>query len=54
MYKRVNVGLRYDVYTKLKDKGRFGETFSDLVSRIIDESEKNSDSIIVDKRRGRV
>jgi predicted CopG family antitoxin len=48
MYKRVNVGLRYEVYTKLKDKGRFGETFSDLVCRIIDESEKCADSSIVE------
>jgi predicted CopG family antitoxin len=37
MSKRVNVGLRYEVYAKLKDKGKFGETFSDLVSRLIDE-----------------
>jgi predicted CopG family antitoxin len=51
MYKRVNVGLRYDVYTKLKDKGRFGETFSDLVCRIIDELEKRVDSSIVDEGR---
>jgi hypothetical protein len=40
MSKRVNVGLRYEVYAKLKDKGRFGETFSDLISRIIDELDK--------------
>jgi predicted CopG family antitoxin len=51
MYKRVNVGLRYDVYTKLKDKGRFGETFSDLVCRIIDELEKRADSSLVEERR---
>ncbi len=37
-YKRINIGLRYDVYTKLKDRGRFGESFSELVSRIINES----------------
>jgi len=37
MKQRVNVGLRYDVYTKLKHRGRFGETYSDVVSRIIDE-----------------
>jgi predicted CopG family antitoxin len=37
MYKRVTVGLRQDVYTRLRNKGRFGETFSDLVSRLIDE-----------------
>ena len=40
--KRVNVGLRYEVYTRLKDQGRFGESFSDLVSRIIDASDKNA------------
>ena len=39
MYKRVTVGLRHDVYAKLKDRGRFGESFSDLVSRLIDEVE---------------
>jgi hypothetical protein len=37
MYKRVTVGLRQDVYTRLRNKGRFGETFTDLVSRLIDE-----------------
>jgi predicted CopG family antitoxin len=42
MSKRINVGLRQDVYSKLKDKGRFGETFSDLISRIVDELEGNS------------
>jgi predicted CopG family antitoxin len=36
MSKSVNVGLRYEVYTKLKDKGKFGETFSELVSRLVD------------------
>lgn len=51
MNKRVNVGLRYDVYTKLKDKGKFGETYSDLVCRIIDESEKRGDSIIVEDEK---
>ncbi|MFZ0893268.1 MAG: hypothetical protein WAZ77_02080 [Candidatus Nitrosopolaris sp.] len=42
MNKRVNVGLRFDVYTRLKDQGRFGESFSDLVSRIIDVANKNT------------
>ena len=51
MNRRVNVGLRYDVYTKLKDKGKFGETYSDLVCRIIDESEKHGDSIIVEDEK---
>jgi predicted CopG family antitoxin len=40
--KRVNVGLKYEVYTKLKDQGRFGESFSDLVWRIIDAANKNT------------
>ena len=38
MTRRVNVGLRYEVYSRLKERGRFGETFSDLVSRIMNES----------------
>jgi predicted CopG family antitoxin len=42
MNKRVNVGLRFDVYTRLKDQGRFGESFSDLVSRIIDVANNNT------------
>jgi predicted CopG family antitoxin len=40
MSKRVNVGLRYEVYTRLKDQGKFGESFSDLVSRMIDVANK--------------
>lgn len=40
--KRVNVGLKYEVYTKLKNQGRFGESFSDLVSRMIDAADKNT------------
>ncbi len=39
-YKRINIGLRTDVYTKLKDKGKFGESFSELVARIIDDADK--------------
>jgi predicted CopG family antitoxin len=37
MHKRITVGLRQDVYARLKNKGRFGESFSELVSRLIDE-----------------
>jgi predicted CopG family antitoxin len=50
MYKRVNIGLRDDVYNKLKDKGRFGESFSELVSRLIDDS--NSTNMDSSVRRG--
>jgi predicted CopG family antitoxin len=45
MHKKVTIGLRQDVYTRLRNKGRFGETFSDLVSRLIDEI----DTAIADK-----
>jgi len=41
MSKRVNIGLRYEVYTRLKEEGKFGESFSDLISRIIDAATKN-------------
>jgi hypothetical protein len=37
MKRRVNVGLRYDVYARLKERGKFGETYSDVVSRMMDE-----------------
>jgi predicted CopG family antitoxin len=50
MYKRVNIGLRDDVYNKLKDKGKFGESFSELVSRLIDEA--NSTTTDGSVRRG--
>jgi predicted CopG family antitoxin len=38
MNRRVNVGLRHEVYSQLKARGKFGETFSDVVSRIMNES----------------
>jgi len=40
MYKRISVGLRYDVYNRLRDKGRFGESFSDLINRLLIETDK--------------
>jgi predicted CopG family antitoxin len=42
MYKRINIGLRDYVYNKLKDKGKFGESFSELVSRLIDEAKSTT------------
>ena len=38
MHKRVNICLKYDVYAELRNKGRFGESFSELVSRILNEN----------------
>jgi predicted CopG family antitoxin len=37
MQRRVTVGLREDVYSRLRDKGRFGESFSELVSRLLND-----------------
>jgi predicted CopG family antitoxin len=42
MHKRINVCIYHEVYAKLKDRGRFGESFSELISRIIDEADKIS------------
>jgi predicted CopG family antitoxin len=42
MYRRITVGLRQEVYTKLRDRGKFGESFSDVVLRIIEEANKNT------------
>jgi predicted CopG family antitoxin len=39
MYKRITVGLRYDIYNRLRDKGKFGESFSDLINRLLTEIE---------------
>jgi predicted CopG family antitoxin len=41
MRERKNVGIRYEVYERLKDKGKFGESFSELISRILEESGEN-------------
>jgi predicted CopG family antitoxin len=40
MHRRVTIGLREDVYTRLRDKGRFGESFSDLVNSLLNVLEK--------------
>jgi hypothetical protein len=37
MNKRNSICITSEVYTKLKDKGNFGESFSELISRILDE-----------------
>jgi predicted CopG family antitoxin len=42
MSKRHTVSITEEVYKKLKHEGRFGETYSELVARLIDKSEKSS------------
>ena len=37
MYKRITVGLSNHIYNRLKDKGKFGESFSDLINRLLTE-----------------
>ena len=46
MYKRITVGLREDVYARLRDKGRFGESFSELVARLLNDLEEEEEEII--------
>lgn len=36
MLKRHTVSIRHDVYAQLQNHGKFGESFSDLLSRILD------------------
>lgn len=36
MHKRHTVSIRHDLYTQLQNHGKFGESFSDLLSRILD------------------
>jgi hypothetical protein len=36
-YKRRTLSVNDDVYSRLKQKGRFGESFGQLISRILDQ-----------------
>ena len=38
--RRCTVLLREDVYQRLRKKGIFGESFSDLINRLISETDK--------------
>lgn len=41
MYRVINVALRQEIYDKLRNKGKFGESFSELISRLLDELDDN-------------
>jgi predicted CopG family antitoxin len=41
MFKRHTVSIRHEVYAQLQNHGKFGESFSDLLSRILDFYENN-------------
>lgn len=38
-YERHSLTINHSTFLRLKEKGFFGESFSDLISRIIDELE---------------
>lgn len=41
--RRCTVLLREDVYQRLRNKGLFGESFSDLINRLLTETDKKKD-----------
>ena len=43
-YKRRTVTLNDEVYSRLSKEGEFNESFSQLVSRILDELQKRRES----------
>jgi predicted CopG family antitoxin len=45
MSKRISVGLRDDVYSRLRNKGRFGESFSELVARLLNDLEEEEERL---------
>lgn len=40
MNKRINIGVNRDVYERLAKLGKFGESYSDVINRILNELEK--------------
>ena len=42
MHNRINICVNHKVYAKLKERGKFGESFSELISRMIDEADKTN------------
>lgn len=36
-YKRRTISINDDVYSRLRQKGRFGESFGRVISRILDQ-----------------
>ncbi|HET9807786.1 MAG TPA: antitoxin VapB family protein [Nitrososphaeraceae archaeon] len=49
-YKRCTILLKEGIYQRLKTKGKFGESFSELISRLLDEIDfsKKSEVTTVD------
>jgi predicted CopG family antitoxin len=43
--KRTTVSLDIEVYNRLRSKGKFGESFSQLVSRVLEDLDQNKASV---------
>jgi predicted CopG family antitoxin len=43
LHKRCTVLIREDVYERLRTKGRFGESFSRLIGRLLDELDEGKE-----------
>jgi len=44
--KRCTLLVKEDVYHRLKAKGRFGESFSALVDRLLDELDEKTEKVV--------
>ena len=44
VYKRITITLKDEVYSRLTQEGRFNESFSELVTRILNELQKRRES----------
>jgi predicted CopG family antitoxin len=53
MAKRYTISIKDKTYQRLKHRGQFGESFSDLVSRILDFYENNREHEAMVDVRGR-
>jgi predicted CopG family antitoxin len=40
--KRHTISVNYDVYARLRNEGKFGESFSSVVSRLLDFAENST------------
>ena len=47
--RRCTVLLREEVYQRLRKKGLFGESFSDLINRLITETDKIKEELNIGK-----
>jgi predicted CopG family antitoxin len=48
---RHTITIRNDVYLRLKDSGKFGESFSDVISRLLVVVEKPEVKAVMEARK---